>query len=190
MKKTDLVIRSSYDRKLHESDKKLFEHFEQKNSVGTYNLEIKKGQKKRTPRLAIMEVKYNKVKIVRPSNLNETDYPDEYVELYAIEAKERAETIPKGEEGVLWRILTTHKINSLSEAQEVVYWYSLRWRIEELFRTLKNKGLDVESSQLETGYGLKRLVLMALNAALLIMQLVGDRDGEAGQPGDLVFNEE
>lgn len=186
--KTDLVIRSSYNRKLHDSDEKLFEHFEQKKSVGTYNLEIKKGQKKRTPRLAIMEVKYNKVKLARTENLNKTDYPDEYVELYAIEAKERAETIPNGEKGVLWRILTTHKINSLSEAQEVVYWYSLRWRIEELFRTLKSKGLDVESSQLETGAGLRRLVLMALNAALIIMQLVGDRDGEAGQPGDLVLS--
>jgi hypothetical protein len=29
---------------------------------------------------------------------------------------------------------------------------------------------------------------MALNAALIIMQLVGDQDGEAGQPGDLVLS--
>jgi hypothetical protein len=184
------VHRVAYNRKLHDSNEKLFEHFEQMESMGTYNLEIKKSQRKRTPRLATMEVKYDKVKIARPSNLNKTDYPDEYIELYAIFAVERAETIPEGEEGVLWRILTTHEINSLSEAVEVVYWYSLRWRIEELFRTLKSKGLDVESSQLETGAGLKKLVLMALNAALIIMQLVGDRDGEAGQLGDLVFNEE
>ena len=189
-KKTDGLIRSSYNRKLHDSDKKLFEHFEQKETTGTYDLEIKKGQKKRKPRLATMEVKYDKVKIARPSSLNKTDYPDEYIELYAIEVRERAETIPEGEEGVLWRLLTTHEINSLSEAIEVVYWYSLRWRIEELFRTLKSKGLDVESSQLETGAGLKKRVLMALNAALIIMQLVGDRDGEADQPGELVFNKE
>lgn len=188
--KTDLVIRSSYDRKLHDSDEKLFEHLEQKESAGTYHLEIKKAQRKRQPRLATMEVKYDKIKIARPSNLKKIDYPDEYIELYAIEVRERAETILEGEEGVLWRLLTTHEINSLSEAIEVVYWYSLRWRIEELFRTLKSKGLDVESSQLETGAGLKKLVLMALNAALVIMQLVGDRDGEAGQPGDLVFNKE
>jgi len=168
----------------------LFEHFEQKETVGTYDLEIKTGQKKRKPRLATMEVKYDKVKIARPSNLNKTDYPDEYIELYAIEARECVETIPEGEEGVLWRILTSRVINSLSEAIEAIYWYSLRWRIEELFRTLKSKGLNVESSQLETGAGLKKLVLMALNAVLIIMQLVGDRDGEAGQPGDLVFNEE
>jgi len=187
--KTDLVIRSLHDRKLHGSDEKLFEHLSHLEPIGTYDLEIKKTQSIRTPRLAIMEVRYNQVKIARPENLNKTDYP-EYVELYVIEARERADTIPEGEEGVLWRILTTHEINSLSEALEVVYWYSLRWRIEELFRTLKSKGLDVESSQLETGAGLRKLVLMTLNAALIIMQLVGDRDGEAGQPGNLVFNEE
>jgi hypothetical protein len=55
---------------------------------------------------------------------------------------------------------------------------------------LNRRGLDVESSQLETGAGLKKLVLMTLNAALIIMQLVGDRDGEAGQSFDTVFNEE
>jgi hypothetical protein len=118
--KTDLVIRSSYDRKLYDSDKKLFEHFEQRNSVGTYDLEIKKCQRKRTPLPATMEVKYDKVKIVRPSNLNKTDYPDEYVELYAIEDRYHADTIPEFDSGVLWRYLTTHKINSRSEALEVV----------------------------------------------------------------------
>jgi len=187
--KTELVIRSSYDRKLHNSDEKLFDYLSHLEAMGTYNLEIKKGHKKRTPRTALISVKYNQVKIARPSNLNKTDYP-EYKELYAIEARECAETIPDGEEGVLWRILTTHEINSLSEALEIVYWYSLRWRIEELFRTLKSKGLDIESSQLETGSGLKKLVLMALNAALIIMQLVGERDGEGGQSGYLVFGEE
>jgi hypothetical protein len=38
--KTDLVIRSSYDRKLYDSSEKLFEHFEQKKSMGIYHLEI------------------------------------------------------------------------------------------------------------------------------------------------------
>ena len=99
-------------------------------------------------------------------------------------------THPDGEDGVLWRILTTHEINSLEQALEVVYWYSLRFWYEELFRTLKKEGLNVESTQLESGSGLKKLVLMALNAALIIMQLVGDRDGEAGKSGDLVFTEE
>lgn len=183
--KTDLVIRSLHDRRLYDSDKKLFEHLSELEVVGTYDLEIKKSQKKRVPRIAKMEVRYDLVKIAKPSS-GRQEHP-EYVEVYVIEAKESAETIPAGEDGVVWRILTTHEINTLEQALEVIHWYSLRWRIEELFRTLKKEGLNVESSQAETGAGLKKLVLMALNAALIIMQLVGDRDGEAGKPGDLVF---
>jgi hypothetical protein len=64
------------------------------------------------------------------------------------------------------------------------------YTIEELFRTLKKQGLNVESSQLESGKGLRKLLLMSLHAALIIMQLVGDRDGEAGESAGLVFNEE
>lgn len=186
---THLVIRSLHDRKLYESDEKLFEHFSSLKVMGSYDLALKKGQQKRTKRVAKMTLKYQKVKIARPSHLNKTNYPT-YVELYAIEARESSETIPEGEEGVLWRILTTHEINDFSTAVEVIYWYSLRWRIEELFRTLKSQGLDVESSQLETGVGLRKLVVMALNAALIIMQLVGDRDGQAAQPGHLIFSDQ
>lgn len=37
------------------------------------------------------------------------------------------------------------------DATQIVYWYSLRWRIEDFFRLLKKKGFDLESSELETG---------------------------------------
>ncbi len=185
--KTNLVIRSLHNRNLYDKKEKLFEHLSNLEPIGNYDLEIKKSQKKRVPRIAKMEIRYDQIKIARPSNLSQLDYP-EYIELYAIEAYECAETVPDGEKAVLWRLLTTHKINNLSDVFEVIHWYKLRWRIEELFRTLKKEGLDVESSQLETGNGLKNLVLMALNAALIIMQLVADRDGEIGESGNLVFS--
>ena len=184
--KTDLVIRSNHDRKLSGSETKLFEHLSALKTVGTYDLEIKKSQKKRVPRVAKMEVKYDRVKLAKPSSCR-SELP-EYVELNVIEARESAATRPGSEKELLWRIYTTHEINTLSDAVAIIYWYSLRWRIEELFRTVKTEGLNVENSQLESGAGLKKLVLMALNAALTIMQLVGDRDGDAGKPGDLVFS--
>lgn len=186
--KTDLIIRSLHNRRIFDCDKKLFEHLSELEVVGTYELEVKKSQKKRIPRTAKMEVRYNRVKIAKPQNCSQ-DSP-EHIEVYAIEAKESAETIPAGEDGIIWRILTTYQITYLEQALEVIHWYSLRWRIEELFRTLKKEGLNVENSQLETGAGLKKLVLMALNATLIIMQLVADRDGDAGKSGDLVFSEE
>ena len=60
--------------------------------------------------------------------------------------------------------------------------------IEQLFRTLKKQGPDVESSQVETGECLTKLACLALQAAIPTRQLtqVGD-GGNSAQAAD-VFN--
>ena len=60
----------------------------------------------------------------------------------------------------------------------MVYWYSLRWGIEDFFRLLKKKGFNLESSELETGYGLRKLGLFTMQAATKVMQLRQARDEE------------
>ncbi len=186
--KTELLVRSAQSRCLSDQEQRLFEHLASLPCAGTYRFTIGAGQKKRQCREAQMEVRFDQVKLARPGKLKGTDYPA-FVELFVIEARECAETVPDGESPVLWRLFTTHEVTSLSQALRIIEWYAWRWRIEELFRTLKKQGLDVESSQLENGQGLRKLALMALNAALIIMQLVGDRDGQAGQPGTVAFSD-
>jgi len=186
--KTHLLIRSLQNRILYDRKEKLFEYLSNCEQAGSYEPEIRNGQKKRKPREAVMEVRFDKVRIAKPAKLKKTDYPG-YVGLYAIEAKESIRTVPEREEPVLWRILTTHEIKNPADAVQVIYHYSLRWQIGQLFRTLKSQGLAVEDSQMENGKGLKKLVIMALSVALRIMQLVQDRDGKAGKPGPIVFSE-
>lgn len=183
--KTHLLIRSMHDRRLHDKDQTLYGYISSLDKAGTYELEIKKSQKKREPRIASMEVRYGKVRIAKPSNLG--DYP-EYVEMYAVEAREHARTVPEGEEPVLWRLLTTHSVKTLLDAIQIIFWYSIRWQVEQLFRTIKKQGLDVEGSHIENGSALKKLVLMALSAAVRIMQLVTGRDGSTHRPGTIVFS--
>ncbi len=72
----------------------------------------------------------------------------------------------------------------------MVCWYKTRWLIEELFRLLKQQGIDVESSQLESGKGLKKLTVMAMQAALKILQLRQDRDGLCSIGAYVVFSEQ
>jgi hypothetical protein len=85
-------------------------------------------------------------------------------------------------------LLTTHKATTLAEAAWIVELYRRRWIIEQLFRTLKSQGLDLEDSLLSDGEALERLAAAALIAAASVMQLVQGR-GEAGSalPASRVF---
>lgn len=168
---THLLIRSSINRKLYDQQSKLFEHLESQPVELEYELPIQHN-KKRKKRVAKMSLKYVKVKIAKPKSKTEKPSSDpKYVEMWAIEAREQTETIPANEEPVLWRLLTTHQISNAEDAMQCIEWYSTRWIIEELFRVLKSKGMQIEDSQLETGAGLKKQLILALQVALTTMTL-------------------
>jgi hypothetical protein len=76
-----------------------------------------------------------------------------------------------------WRLLTTHKVADAAEAFAVVELYRRRWAIEQLFRTMKAKGFDIEGMLIEAEAPLRRLVMATLIAAVSIQQLVHARDG-------------
>ncbi|MGH6991748.1 MAG: transposase, partial [Caulobacteraceae bacterium] len=77
----------------------------------------------------------------------------------------------------VWRILTTLPVAAAADARDVVRCYRLRWRIEEVFRALKREGLGLEDTQVQDKERLFRLAVLALGAAVRIIQLVDARDG-------------
>ena len=75
---------------------------------------------------------------------------------------------PAGVTPLRWLLLTTLPVTSLQDAERVVRWYALRWRIERYHFTLKS-GCKVEELQLETAARLRRaLAIYALVAARLL----------------------
>ena len=54
----------------------------------------------------------------------------------------------------------------------------------------ENKGFSIESSELETGWAIRKLTIMILNSALRVMQLRLAYNNEDSQPVEEVFNEE
>lgn len=167
--RTHLLIRSSINRRLYQQDDKLFDHLGALPSALEYKLSIKHN-KKRKNRTAKLTLKFTRVKLCRPQKSRLSQYP-EYVEMWAIEAHELPETTPDNEEPVIWRLLTTHPVEDVKSALQCIEWYAQRWIIEELFRVIKSKGLEIESSQLETGAALKKQLVMALQVALTTMSL-------------------
>ncbi len=73
-------------------------------------------------------------------------------------------------------MLTTHQVICLEQALRVIRWYTWRWRIEQLFATLKTAGLNLEATQLESIAAIQRLTVLALSVAVRILQLIQGRD--------------
>jgi hypothetical protein len=56
--------------------------------------------------------------------------------------------------------MTTHPVVCIEQALQVIQWYCWRWRIEQLFATLKLAGLDIEATQLESIEAIQRLTII------------------------------
>ena len=140
----------------------------------------------RPARRAKLELRFGEVTIKRPHRCDPA-LPDG-VRLRVVEVSELDP--PAGEQALRWCLLTTHQVQSLAEAWQIVDWYKLRWTIEQLFRTLKKQGLRLEDSQVQTAERLLKLTAIATHAAALIMQLVQARDGQRAQPASVAFSDD
>lgn len=89
---------------------------------------------------------------------------------------------PAGEAPAHWRLLTTHTVADVADARRIVGFYRLRWTIEQLFRTTKTQGFDMEALRQHEGGPLEKLVTATLIAAVTVMQLVAERDGALERP--------
>lgn len=186
--KYHLLIRSRTTRNLSDGTD-LYTTMQQLPIAGNYTIEIpadkRKGRQKRRAEMAIC---YGTFHIKRPSILNKGSYPP-YITVQGVWAQEITPGIPE-KDLVNWKLLTTHSINDVSDAVKMVEWYSARWYIEQVFRLLKSEGFGIEGAQLETGWALRKLILMQLSSLLKILQMnIAYSDAEEGQLIEEVFTE-
>jgi hypothetical protein len=137
----------------------------------------------RPARTMVLALRVCPVEIARPVSRKHTPEFDALppsVRLTLVEAKEIDP--PTTGSAAHWRLLTTHAVHDAADARRIVGFYRQRWIIEQLFRTLKTKGFDVEALRLADGGPLEKLVAASLVAAVTVMQLVHERDGIAKRP--------
>lgn len=182
-----VLIRVRIDRRLVANTQSLYTYLNQQPCEGTYTCDVPADPRiGRTAREALLIVRRAVVKIQRPDKLNAQDYPAS-VTLYAVEAVEV--NPPPGQQPIHWRLLTTHQVVCLEQALQVIRWYTWRWRIEQLFATLKTAGLNLEATQLESITAIQRLTVLALSVAVRILQMIQGRDNP-NLPATVAFSDE
>jgi hypothetical protein len=151
---------------------------------GTALVELR-AQPGRAERDAQLTIRYGQVTLKRPSNTLDKQLP----KLLAVSVVEVIETdAPAGVKPIAWRLLTTHPVEDAAAAWRILAWYRMRWIIEQFFRTLKQQGLQLEDSQIESAERLIKLTAIAARAAVSIMQLVQARDGRSEQSAEIAFS--
>ena len=172
-----LLVRAEHDRCLSDGGK-LFAATAASPHVAGWPIAIpaKPGQPART---AQVKVSFQPIEIVRPHYGYQFKQLPPRIALNAVRVEEIDP--PDGVKPILWLLLTTHEVKTLEDARRVLGWYRARWTVEQVFRTMKTQGFDLEGSQIETPEAMAKLAVAVLIAAVRTMQLVYARSGATGQ---------
>jgi hypothetical protein len=169
----ELLIRVGKDRALEKTS--LFAHADRLPIAAHMALDLpaKPGRKARTAKLVL---RCAAVTLCRPRNGIYTDAPATHA-INLIDVREI--DAPEGEPPIHWRLYTTHTVENAVQALEIIDLYRRRWAIEQLFRTMKTQGFDVEGLRIEQEIPLRNMVMAVFIAAVIVQQLVHARDGDA-----------
>jgi len=172
---THVLVRAEHDRALADAGGRMLAKIAAQPEAGRLAFDLT-GRPGRTARRVTLAVRFCPVTLRQPGRGADRRDPPQ-LSLNLVEAREIDP--PPGEDPIVWRLLTTHAATSLAEAAWIIDLYRCRWIVEQLFRTLKSQGLDLEDSFISDGDALECLAATALIAAASVMQLVQGR-GEAG----------
>ena len=180
--RTHLIVRASHDRHL-KSDERISEDLNGVESAGIHPIDLQRITGRRDARIAELRIKYSTIEFEQKSS-NST------VKVNCVSAVETSSTVPEGEKPISWVLLTTHAVESFEDAVQILTWYTWRWVIEQVFRTMKNKGLKIEDSQIENTKKLSVLSVLCLSAAIKVMSLVEARDGKTDRKATDCFSDD
>ena len=172
---THLIVRATHDRRLADKGR-LFAKIAAQHEAGQIAFEMV-ARPGRPAREAVLAVRFGSVTLRRPRDgAGQKDPATLTLNLVQVSEIDP----PSAKDAVVWRLLTTHTVCSLADALGIVELYRRRWCVEQLFRSSKSKGFDIEDSLLADGDALERLAAATLVAATKVMQLVQGRD-QAGR---------
>ncbi len=147
----------------------------------TIDVPRKPGQKKRK---AILQLRALRM-ILTPKKQKHPDrYPVALTLVEAFEIEPPANTTP-----LRWLLWTNESVHDLNEARRIMHIYTMRWKIEDFFLTLK-QGCRIEKVQYETSERLAKVVSLLAPIALRILQCRDLARLEPEAPATVVLSED
>ena len=191
-RRTDLLVRAQFNRRTT-AESKLFDGVRATAPRLWFELQVsrqsrrpKKSKQKAQPgrkaRTAQMSLRYQRVELRPPRYLSDMDPLPVWI-VHALE-----EQPPEGKKPIEWFLLTTIELTSPEQAQRVLDWYCLRWRIEDWHRVLKT-GCRIEDLRNETAERIKRALAIYLVVAwrIMLMTLLGRQSPDL--PCEVLFTD-
>lgn len=189
-----LLVRSRHNRRLENQRPKLFDHLAGLPPMATARIEVPRQREKRgkpskpgrpalPARTAQVELRWDRVTLSAPKTTQTQHLPP--IELHALLIVEP--NPPEGAKPLRWVLLTTLPIASGKQALRCLRDYSLRWRIEEWHRLLKD-GCKVEAHQHRTAQRLAKAI--AIDAVIawqaMLLTLLGRQAPDL--PCEVIFS--
>lgn len=182
----EYVIRSRHNRPVQDGEK-LLQKVDQWSEEFYFQTQVPPTDK-RSAHKASLILKFGQVILKKSAGKTNKKYPATHA-TSIVEVRESPDSVVNHEAPIHWVLLTSHQVETVQIALQVVEWYKQRWNIEQVFRTLKNKGLRIESSQLSSYEKIQKMMILALIGAVKVLQLVRARDGTTQQPMATSFDQ-
>ena len=179
---TQFLFRTCVNRRAGDGgETTVYAVMEEQRVKGVHRIEVRDGKGK--PSTAVLEIKYERIKVQPPLG-KETRYGE--LELTVIHATERG--TPKGRDPIRWKLVTSLPVRNRSDAIEKLEWYALRWKIETFHKVLKS-GCKAEDSKLRTADRLANLIAMMCILAWRVLWLTLTNRTSPELPATLVFTD-
>lgn len=164
---TDYIIRARHNRRLEE-DVSLYETLAQQSFATFFEINVTR-QATQEARVADVGLRYMSVTMQPPKRSTAaaviplTPLPVQVVEVVEQDP-------PSGIKPIHWLLLTSLPVQTISDAQQIVGFYTHRWLVERFHFILKS-GCRMEESQLRSYDALTRFLALCSHQAWQLMEL-------------------
>ena len=100
----------------------------------------------------------------------------------------RVDEVDEGDDPIQWVLLTTESVEMFDETLRIIDYYSLRWRIEDWHKVLKN-GCKIEERQLQSWERMEVLLSLYSVIAWKVLELRELARGETSTAPEVLLNE-